>query len=461
MFSAKAVPSDPKRIMPPCGGGTEFAMRDGTLYWIWLAQKLGAGSRYLPYLLERYSDAFEIFRADAEDLFDAEIPEALQEALSDKNLDEAMAICDYCTKLRIGILTYQSELYPANLRKIKNPPTVLYYRGRIPDLSNRISVSIVGTRKMSEYGKRVGYKIAYELASAGVCIVSGMALGVDSVAACGALAAGEPTVAVLGCGVDVIYPREHAKLYSKIMERGAIISEYPPTTNPEGHHFPQRNRIISGITRGTLIVECGMRSGAMITAGLALEQGKDLFALPGNVNSKNSSGTNALLRDGAELVIEASDILNRYALYHSNKIDYARLNRAKEHSDFCDSALEEYGVYLGVNREEVRSETAPPAAERRHAPVPRGAVRTGKTVQKLEEIIQSAEPMPEVTEASLLESLPEKYREIFKALPDGRQISFDEVCAVCRSPGEAMSALTFFEVKGIVDSLPGGYYVKR
>ena len=135
-------------------------MRDGTLYWIWLAQKLGAGNRYLPYLMERYSDAFEVYRADSEELFDTEMPEALQDALSDKNLDEALAISDYCTRLRIGILTYKSELYPAGLRRLKDPPTVLYYRGRMPDLSKMVSISVVGTRTMSEYGKSAGYKIA-------------------------------------------------------------------------------------------------------------------------------------------------------------------------------------------------------------------------------------------------------------------------------------------------------------
>ena len=239
-------------------------MRDGTLYWIWLAQKLGAGNRYLPYLMERYSDAFEVYRADSEELFDTEMPEALQEALSDKKLDEALAISDYCTRLRIGILTYKSELYPAGLRRLKDPPTVLYYRGRMPDLSKMVSISVVGTRTMSEYGKSAGYKIAYELASAGVCIVSGMALGVDSVAACAALEACNTTIAVLGSGVDVIYPKEHTTLYKKIIERGAVISEYPPTTRPEGRHFPQRNRIISGLGMGTIVIEGDMRSGALI-----------------------------------------------------------------------------------------------------------------------------------------------------------------------------------------------------
>ena len=231
-----------------------------------------------------------MFRADPEELFDTEIPEALQEALSDKNLDEALAISDYCTKLRIGILTYKSDLYPAGLRRLKDPPTVLYYKGKMPDLSKFVSLSVVGTRTMSEYGKRAGYKIAYELASAGVCVVSGMALGVDSVAACAALEAGSTTIAVLGSGVDVIYPKVHTALYKKIIERGAVISEYPPTSRPESHHFPQRNRIISGIGMGTLVVEGDMRSGALITAGLALEQGKDLFALPGKRNQRASAG---------------------------------------------------------------------------------------------------------------------------------------------------------------------------
>ncbi len=431
-------------------------MRDGTLYWIWLAQRLGAGNRYLPYLMERYSDAFEIFRADPEELFDTEMPEALQEALSDKNLDEALAISDYCTKLRIGILTYKSELYPAGLRRLKDPPAVLYYRGRMPDLSKRVSVSVVGTRTMSEYGKSAGYKIAYELASAGVCIVSGMALGVDSVAACAALAAGETTIAVLGSGVDVIYPPEHVTLYRKIIERGAVVSEYPPTSRPEGHHFPQRNRIISGISMGTLVIEGDMRSGALITAELALEQGKDLFALPGNINAVNASGTNSLLRNGADLVLEASDILDRYSLYHANKLNFARLSYGKTRSSVSDKVLSQYGVCFGVDRDE----TTVPV---RRAPVKREAAP--KQTQKLETLAAVAssatKPLEAVTDTKMLDSLPEKYRDIFGAIPDGRPVSFDEVLAVCKTPAEAMSALTFLEIKGAVSSLPGGYYLKN
>lgn len=429
-------------------------MRDGTLYWIWLAQKLGAGNRYLPYLMERYSDAFEVYRADSEELFDTEMPEALQEALSDKNLDEALAISDYCTRLRIGILTYKSELYPAGLRRLKDPPTVLYYRGRMPDLSKMVSISVVGTRTMSEYGKSAGYKIAYELASAGVCIVSGMALGVDSVAACAALEAGNTTIAVLGSGVDVIYPKEHTTLYKKIIERGAVISEYPPTTRPEGRNFPQRNRIISGLGMGTIVIEGDMRSGALITAECALEQGKDLFALPGNIDSANASGTNALLRNGADLVLEASDVLNRYSLYHANKLDFANLTRAKARSSVNDEVLLRYGVHLDAGREE---KTEPV----RRAPVKRD--EAPKQSEKLENIAESSAHIkePAVTDTKVLDQLPEKYRDIFGAIPDGRPVSFDEVLAVCKTPGEAMSALTFLEIKGAVSSLPGGYYLKN
>ena len=429
-------------------------MSDGTLYWIWLAQKLGAGNRYLPYLMERYSDAFEVFRADPEELFDTEIPEALQEALSDKNLDEALAISDYCTKLRIGILTYKSDLYPAGLRRLKDPPTVLYYKGKMPDLSKFVSLSVVGTRTMSEYGKRAGYKIAYELASAGVCVVSGMALGVDSVAACAALEAGNTTIAVLGSGVDVIYPKEHTTLYKKIIERGAVISEYPPTTRPEGRNFPQRNRIISGLGMGTIVIEGDMRSGALITAECALEQGKDLFALPGNIDSSNASGTNALLRNGADLVLEASDVLNRYSLYHANKLDFANLTRAKARSSVNDEVLLRYGVHLDAGREEKTEHV-------RRAPVKRD--EAPKQSEKLENIAESSAHVkePAVTDTKVLDQLPEKYRDIFGAIPDGRPVSFDEVLAVCKTPGEAMSALTFLEIKGAVSSLPGGYYLKN
>lgn len=434
-------------------------MNNGTLYWIWLAQKLSAGSRYLPYLMERYSDAFEVFRADAEELFDTEIPERVQEALADKNLDEALAISDYCTKLRIGILTYRSELYPAGLRKIKDPPAVLYYRGRMPDLSKRVSISVVGTRTASEYGKCAGYKIAYELASAGVCIVSGMALGSDSVAACAAIEAGAPTIAVLGGGVDVIYPPEHATLYRKIIEHGAVISEYPPTSRPEGLNFPKRNRIISGISLGTLVIEGNMRSGALITAEHAMEQGKDIFALPGNIDSKNAAGTNALLRDGADLVLEASDILNRYSLYHSNKLDFAKLSRAKERSNVSDEILSRYGVCFGVNREEMRTEKQAPA---RRAPVKRAETDQKQRLQTVEEkAISENAPAAASVDAKILDTLPEKYRDIFGSIPDGRPVSFDEVLAVCKTPGEAMSALTFLEIKGVISSLPGGYYIKN
>ncbi len=434
-------------------------MSDGTLYWIWLAQKLGAGSRYLPYLMERYADAFEVFRADPEDLFDAEIPEAVQEALSDKNLDEALAISDYCTKLRIGILTYRSELYPAGLRRLKDPPAVLYYKGRMPDLSKRVSVSVVGTRTSSEYGKSAGYKIAYELASAGVCIVSGMALGGDSVAACAALEAGEPTVAVLGSGVDVIYPPEHATLYRKIIERGAVISEYPPTSRPEGRNFPKRNRIISGIGMGTLVIEGNMRSGALITAELAQEQGKDLFALPGNIDSENAVGTNSLLRNGADLVLDASDILNRYSLYHSNKLDFARLSRARERSNVSDEILSRYGVCFGVSREEMRSEKQAPA---RRAPVKRTDADQKQRLENVEEKAISENASATISvDRKVMDSLPEKYKDIFGSIPDGRPVSFDEVLAVCKTPGEAMSALTFLEIKGVISSLPGGYYLKN
>ncbi len=444
-------------------------MLKDSIYWIWLAQRLGAGSRYIPYLMERYSDSFEVFRADPEELKDAELPEAVQAALSDKNLEEAQAIMDYCARLRIGICTYQSENYPAGLKKLKRPPAVLYYRGRMPDLTSRLSLSIVGTRKMSEYGKRAGYKIAYELASAGVIVVSGMALGVDSVAACGALAAGGQTVAVLGCGVDVIYPKEHATLYSKIIENGAVISEYPPTSRPEPRHFPERNRIISGISYGTLVVEADLKSGALITADHALEQGKDLFALPGNIGSPNTDGTNKLLRDGADLVTETDDILERYALYHGSKINYVALNNAKDRSDVSDAVLAKYGIHLRSAGEERLHELSNTVVSPRHskAPRPRVPSKVSDDRESLTSIQIESISMPEAgqemkaqqTEAP--SDMPARFKEIFGLLPDGRAVTFEDISASCKNSGEAMSALTYFEVKGLVDTLPGGLYIKR
>ena len=216
-------------------------------------------------------------------------------------------------RLGIHLLSFQDDKYPQNLLHTFNPPSFLYIRGNFKE-RDRDAVAMVGTRRATIYGKMMVRKLARDLAKEGLTIVSGMARGVDTAAHLGALEAGGRTVAVLGCGVDVVYPPENRKLMTDIMESGAVISEFPLGTPPEGINFPRRNRIISGLSKGVVVVEAPLRSGALITADFALEEGREVLAVPGNINSPYSQGTNRLIKQGAKLVEDAQDILEELDL---------------------------------------------------------------------------------------------------------------------------------------------------
>jgi len=211
-------------------------------------------------------------------------------------------------ELNIGVIHFRHPLYPANLEMIFDPPFLLYLKGGLRK-EDTDALAIVGTRRATTYGKLIARRLARELARKGITIVSGLARGIDTAAHQGALEVGGRTIAVLGSGLDVIYPGENKRLAEEIVQRGAVISEYPLGTQPDTHHFPQRNRIISGLSKGVLVVEAPLRSGALITADFALEQGREVFAVPGNVTSPNSQGTNRLIKEGAKLVESVEDIL--------------------------------------------------------------------------------------------------------------------------------------------------------
>lgn len=207
-----------------------------------------------------------------------------------------------------GAITLADENYPPLLREIIDPPLALHVRGDASLLST-LSVAIVGSRRATPYGINAAQRLSKEIGSAGVTIVSGLARGVDTAAHQAALDAGVPTIGVLGTGIDVVYPREHRALYRRMIESGAIVSELPPGTPPKREHFPVRNRIISGLTKGTVIVEATTRSGSLITARMAAEQGRDVFAVPGSIFSDKSEGTHRLIQYGAKLVHDADDVL--------------------------------------------------------------------------------------------------------------------------------------------------------
>lgn len=210
--------------------------------------------------------------------------------------------------LGIQVLTWEDPGYPARLKEIEQSPPVLYCLGSITE-QDRWAVAVVGTRKVSTYGKQVTREIVNFLSQNGITIVSGMARGIDGTAHLAALEAGGRTIAVLGNGLDCVYPPEHRQLMQRVQEKGALVSDYPPGTAPEAANFPPRNRIISGLSQAVLVMEAGEKSGAMITAAFAAEQGREVFAVPGSIFAPQSKGTNQLIREGAHILLSGQDVL--------------------------------------------------------------------------------------------------------------------------------------------------------
>ena len=278
-----------------------------TVYWIWLAELKGIGLRNKRQLLEFFRDPEEIFLAKSDTL-----PPEIAKALEDKDLSTARAIEKTCARQNIGILTYADEAYPEMLRTLEDPPLVLYYQGKLPDWQAQPLIGVVGTRKASPYGLHTARLLSAQIAACGGMVVSGAAAGVDAASMEGALETGKTVVGVLGGGVDVVYPVKNRELYRKTRENGCLLSEYPPGSRPFGGNFLQRNRIISGISDGVLVVEAPARSGALSTANHAFSQGRDLFAVPGNLGVASCEGSNGLLQEGAYAVLSGWDVVKHY-----------------------------------------------------------------------------------------------------------------------------------------------------
>ncbi|MCD7827735.1 MAG: DNA-processing protein DprA [Clostridiales bacterium] len=281
-------------------------------YWIWLQMTLGAGAR---------TDDILMFFGNPEKLYEAGRAEWLQSGvisvktanrLTEFSPSQSYKIMKDCKDNGWSIVTYEDDCYPPLLREIYGFPSVLYVWGDPSVLKSEITVSIVGTRNASEYGIRVAENLAYELAQAGVVVVSGGAVGIDSASHRGAVNAGGKTVAVLGCGLGHSYLKVNEDLRKVISKNGAVVSEYTPFSPPTKQTFPVRNRLIAGMSLGTVVVEAGERSGSLITANFALEQGRDVFAVPGDVTGKRTLGANRLIRDGARPVFSAMDVLDNY-----------------------------------------------------------------------------------------------------------------------------------------------------
>jgi DNA processing protein len=271
------------------------------------------GPQRVRQLVARFGSAESVFEASVLDLVAVEgIDEKIARAVRGQS-DAKFAETQLALAERHGarILSYWDPDYPELLRTIHDPPVVLYTKGPL-DWKTFTGIAVVGTRFPSTYGRQAAERLSEELSLRGVTVVSGMARGVDTAAHKGALRGGGGTAAVLGSGLDVVYPPENRRLYLEIMGTGAVVSEFPMGAAPEAPHFPRRNRIISGLCRGTVVVEAGDKSGALLTSDLALEQNREVFAVPGTIFSPKSTGTNRLIRDGAKLVTGVEDILSEF-----------------------------------------------------------------------------------------------------------------------------------------------------
>lgn len=374
-----------------------------TEYFIWLQGALGAGNIRAVKALKYFGNAENIYKASPSERKAAGVfsPKDLSR-LSGTKIDTAKIIIDDCRKYGIDIIPLGDKKYPYCLSVIDNPPIVLYVKGEMLDFDNTPAICIVGPRKVSDYGKKAAYSLAYRLSKSGMTVVSGGAVGSDYYAHVGALKAGCKTALVMPCGIESGYLSQNAPLRKCVSENGCIISELPPKAGLTKFSFHIRNRIMAALSLGTVVVEAGDKSGALITANHALNQGRDVFVIPGLPTEKQYVGSNALLRDGAKPLLDVSDIFNEYIPRFPDKID---IKKAFE----------------------------------------KPQKRAKKTEKK------------EVHKKLSNETLSKEAKIVYNHL-DKHKFYPDEIGGTDLGSSEILSALIELELEGLVRSLPGGRY---
>ena len=391
-------------------------------YWLWLTLKKGLKNQKITALLEYFGKPEAVYIADKETLSQVSgLTRAELSSLCDKSMDKVSKVIAVCKKKGIKILTFDSPYYPQLLTKIYDPPYVLYarYRERI-DLNEHMTISVVGTRKCSPYGAKMSGIIARDLAKEGVTVVSGMAEGIDGAANKGALTGGGVTVAVLGCGVDMCYPAMHKQLMEDIINHGMVLSEYPPGTPAYPGNFKIRNRIITGLSYGTVIVEAPVRSGAVNSANWTIEQNRELFVVPGDATRGTAKGSNKMLVDGAKPVLSAEDVLFEYK---ERFAEYLEHNRPAE----CDWP------------EDIDTED----------------IETDKINEEQEAVLEEKEE-PKRPQVSL-DGLNENERAVVMLLTEEPR-HIDQLAELGISVGVLSATLTMLELKGYIKALPGKFY---
>ncbi len=396
------------------------------VHWLWLSTRTGLSDRVKVSILERYGDPEDLYYAGPESLKRIEgISEEGFAALCDKDLRPAQKILAQCTDGDIHLLTYGDEAYPRRLKNIPDPPLVLYYKGTLPDFDGAPVIGAVGTRQATSYGINVAERLGYQIGRCGGVLVSGMAKGIDAAVTRGALRAGAMVIGVLGSGADVVYPAMNRPLFAEVEARGCLICEHPPQTPPNSWNFPRRNRIISGLSNGVLVVEAPHQSGALITARAALEQGRDVFVVPGNIDVPACQGSNALLRDGAVPIGSGWDIMQEYEGQYPGKV-------RRFDGSIKPAAEPEQTVLLVA--QEVQKPTVKPRKKKKG--IDNGG-RTSYIVEKPALALSAGE------------------QAIVEKLKAGRCLADDVIAAVSGPAGDTLAVLTMLEVKGVIRRLPG------
>ncbi len=288
-------------------------------HWVWicLMRKLSPSNQKR--LIDYFGSPRILWDLNLREIMDIPFikPVIIDQLLDPSIREEAEKIVERMIQNNIRLLTIYDDGYPMYLKEIPDAPVVLFVKGSL--IPEEIIIGVVGSRHATRYGKDLARKIGFELAMNGITVISGMARGIDTYSHMGAIEAGGRTIAVLGCGLDIVYPPENSRIMQEIERSGALISEYPPGEEPKSYNFPPRNRIISGASVGVIVVEAGEKSGSLITAHYALEQGREVFAVPGSVFSSNSVGTNKLIKDGAKMVTSMEDIFEELQIYFNTE----------------------------------------------------------------------------------------------------------------------------------------------
>ncbi|MDD5938159.1 MAG: DNA-processing protein DprA [Clostridiales bacterium] len=407
--------------------------------FLWLTTRPGFRPGEIRELLRRFGTPEAVYFAPEEEYRLAGLPEVRREALRDKSLDRAEKIQEDCDRLGIRILTIQDAHYPERLAQIDDAPCVLYLKGKSLQVDDRLTVGLVGTRTCTPYGVDIAGRLGLELARSGVVLVSGMAKGIDAAGIRGALSGGGTVISVLGGGIDMPFPPENRLLQEDVGTVGTLVSEYPPGTLNYGRHFPVRNRIISGLSMGVAVVEAGIGSGALITARQALEQNREVFAVPGPTNAPASMGTNRLIQRGeAKLIITAGDILDEFALLFP---EHVHPRPPLEDDDAGErlrgtAPVRESGGPRKKAGEKTREEKGPKAVDKE----------------------------PERAYISLSDT-PERFtddqRDVLLALM-ARDMTADEIAETAQFPARrVLSALTLLQLEGVVEEKPGKRFSAR